>query len=136
MVKEVLAPIGIGELFDKISILEIKTERIADPAKLKNVRFELALLNGIAATLECTREPEVARVRAELKQVNEQIWDSENLVRQVAAEQGFGVPFANVAKLSFQNNDRRAALKRRLNELSGSQIFEEKSHARAKQPSA
>jgi len=127
---QVMVPIAIGELFDKISILEIKMERIDDAQKLRNVSTELTLLNDIADGLECTRDDEVARLRRELRTVNEAIWDAENKVRQLAAA-GFDESFASVASVTYSNNDRRAAIKRQLSLLSGSLILEEKSHARA-----
>jgi len=128
MADHVMAPVAVAELYDKVSILEIKMERIDDPSKLKNVRAELELLNRIVDQLECTRDREVVSLRSELKTVNEAIWDAEDRVRQVAATDGFGEAFAAVAKVTYQNNDRRAAIKRRLNVLSGSLIIEEKSH--------
>ena len=137
MVEYVTVPVAVGELFDKISILQIKMERIDDPVKLANVRTELTLLDGIAKGLDCAGDPEVQALCAELKIVNEAIWDAENLVRQVASRDGFGESFAAVAKTTYQNNDRRAAIKRRLSLLSGSAILEEKSHsdrAHAKEP--
>ena len=130
MPDHVMAPIAVAELYDKISILEIKMTRIEDAVKLGNVSMELELLRRIAMKLECDKEAEVIALRTELKTVNEAIWDAENLVRQVAADDGFGESFATVARLTYSNNDRRAAIKRSLNILSGSQIMEEKSHTR------
>lgn len=124
-----MAPIAVAELYDKISILDIKMERIDDALKLSNVSAELDLLNKIALELDCTKDKAVISLRSELKSVNEAIWDAENLVRQVAKEQGFGESFASVARLTYSNNDRRAAIKRSLNVLSGSRIIEEKSHS-------
>lgn len=129
MSSQVMVPIAVGELYDKISILEIKSERIDDPSKLANVNIELDLLNRIAAQLDCSQEGEVIALRAELKTINESIWDAENLVRQVEREGGTGESFAAVARLTYSNNDRRAAIKRRINLLSGSLIIEEKSHS-------
>lgn len=129
MVGHVMAPIAVAELYDKISILEIKMERIDDALKLGNVSAELELLNKIAADLGSSKDEAVASLRTELKTVNEAIWDAENLVRQVATEEGFGESFATVARLTYSNNDRRASIKRSLNVLSGSRIIEEKSHS-------
>src|SRR6266404_5846424 len=120
MADYVMVPVAVGELYDKISILEIKMERIGDSAKLNNVRAELDLLNKIAAGLDCSSDSSVTLLRNELKAVNEAIWDAENLVRQVASENGFGESFASVARLTYSNNDRRAAIKRKLSFLSGS----------------
>ena len=128
MTGHVLAPIAVAELYDKISILEIKKERIDDVAKLSNVSTELDSLNKVAADLDCSKHEAVISLRSELKTINEVIWDAENLVRQVATEDGSGESFAAVARLTYANNDRRAAIKRSLNMLSGSKIIEEKSH--------
>lgn len=129
MTGHIMAPIAVAELYDKISILEIKMERIDDVLKLSHVSAELDLLNKIAAELHCSKDETVISLRNELKTVNEAIWDAENLVRQVATEEGFGASFASVARLTYSNNDRRAAIKRSLNMLSGSRIIEEKSHS-------
>ena len=135
MTGQVMAPIAVAELYDKISILEIKLERIDDALKLANVRAELDLLNKVAIELDCSKDETVISLRRELKTVNEAIWDAENLVRQVATEEGFGESFASVARLTYSNNDRRATIKRSLNVLSGSRIIEEKSHStRSKTP--
>jgi hypothetical protein len=128
-----MVPVSAGELFDKITILQIKQERIADPAKLANVRLELSLLNDAAAALP-TADPEVQALLAELKSINETIWDAEDLVREFERTGAFGEPFVNNARATYRNNDRRARAKRRLNELLGSTLVEEKSHARPKRP--
>lgn len=125
-----MVPIAIGELYDKISILEIKLERIGDQSKLKNVSEELKLLNDIAGRLKHSTELKVVVLRTELKTVNKAIWEAENRVRQVAADSGFGEAFAAVARVTYSNNDRRAAIKRELSLLAGSLIIEEKSHTR------
>lgn len=129
MADHVMAPIAVGELYDKISILEIKMERIDDASKLSNVKAELNLLNRIAMDLNFSKEENVVSLRHELKAINEAIWNAENLVRKIATEDGFGEAFASVAGLTYLNNDRRAAIKRSLNLLSGSRIIEEKSHS-------
>jgi hypothetical protein len=125
----VMIPVAVGELFDKISILEIKQERINDPEKLTNIRDELSLLNRIADKLDISSRADVITMRRDLKIINEAIWDAENLVREVASREGFGASFADVAKTTYQNNDRRASIKRKLSLVSGSLILEEKSHA-------
>ena len=129
MAGHVMAPIAVAELYDKISIIEIKMERIEDAGKLANVSAELDLLSRIAEELEGTKDAEVISLRSQLKTVNEAIWDAENQVRQVAAQDGFGELFAAVARVTYSNNDRRAAIKRKLNVVSGSRIIEEKSHS-------
>jgi len=125
----VFAPIAVADLYDKLSILEIKLERMKDEAQLLNVRGEWLLLNEIAQGLPCNSATTVGDLRTELKSVNQAIWDAENQVRQMAAEGEHGEAFAAVARLTYSNNDRRSAIKKKLNILSGSQIIEEKYHA-------
>lgn len=117
-----------GELLDKISILEIKAERIADPAKLKNIRHELGLYRDIRES----RIPGVAAVDAlvrDLKAVNEILWNVENEIRVCEANRDFGPGFVELARSVYRTNDRRAAIKREINTLCGSPIVEEKSYS-------
>jgi hypothetical protein len=128
MTDHIMVPVAAGELYDKLSILEIKLERIGDPEKRANVQLELDLLNEIAGSVAGGSDAEVAGLRAELKTVNEAIWEAENVVRRIARAGTFGEEFAAVARLTYSNNDRRAAIKRKLSLLCGSSILEEKSH--------
>jgi len=129
-----MIPIAVGELFDKISILEIKLERIDDTEKLINVNRELSLLKKVADSLPYAHDEAFKALQRDLKAVNEAIWDAENLVREVASREGFGEAFAAVAKVTYQNNDRRAAIKREISQMSGSSLIEEKSHSRGARP--
>lgn len=130
MTDHIMVPIAAGELYDKLSILEIKLERITDAFKLANVKVEFELLRRIALVLPGSNDEEVVALRRELKTVNEAIWDAENVVRKIARAAGtLGEDFAAVARLTYSNNDRRAAIKRNLSLLSGSLLLEEKSHA-------
>ena len=122
-------PVSTGELFDKISILEIKRERITDPAKRANVELELKLLQEVAARLGHPDDV-ISLLLAELKTVNETIWDAEDLVREFERDGEFGQRFVDNARATYRNNDRRAQIKRRLNEVFGSTLMEEKSHVR------
>jgi tetratricopeptide (TPR) repeat protein len=122
-----LVEVSAGELLDKITILEIKSERIRDPAKLGNVRAELAALEGARRALPGS--PEVAALAAELKAVNEALWQIEDDIRGCERAGDFGPRFVALARAVYRSNDRRAALKRRVNELSGSRLVEEKSYA-------
>jgi tetratricopeptide (TPR) repeat protein len=119
--------IAPGELIDKITILQIKSERIADPAKLANVRRELAELTEV-----CDREvapsAELTGLAAELKEVNEALWRIEDDIRDCERRRDFGPAFVELARSVYRENDRRAALKRRINDLLGSRIVEEKSY--------
>lgn len=126
--KPILVLTAPGELVDKITILEIKTERIQDAAKLKNVRLELETL---AAAREQTLppSPELAQLTAELKRMNVALWDVEDQIRDCERRQDFGPEFVRLARSVYHSNDRRAAVKRQINELLGSALIEEKSYA-------
>jgi uncharacterized protein DUF6165 len=121
------APLSVGELIDKITILEIKSERIADAGKLANIRHELKLLRELqsGAGLTGTRMDAFA---AELKRVNEALWVIEDDIRECEAAADFGPGFVALARSVYQNNDRRAAIKREINLAFGSEIVEEKSY--------
>ena len=121
-----LAPIAFGELVDKITILEIKSDRIADPAKNSNVRRELEVLNRVLADFALTRS--FADLKAELRRINEALWDLEDEVRRCEREKDFGPLFIEAARGIYKTNDRRAAVKRELNERAGSSLLEEKSY--------
>jgi hypothetical protein len=123
----ILAPVSAGELIDKITILRVKAERIGDPAKEANVRAELALLEAAAGqALEASDELE--RLTAELTQINAALWDIEDGKRDHERRQDFGPSFVQLARRVYIDNDRRAAVKRAINVLAGSEIVEEKSY--------
>lgn len=122
-----LVPISIGELLDKITILEIKAEAIADPAKRANVMHELAALDAVRQR-EVAPRPELAGLYAELQAVNRRLWRIEDDVRAIEHTGLFDERFIELARSVYRNNDERAALKRRINELTGSEIVEEKSY--------
>lgn len=122
MTRQPLVPVSWGELLDKITILEIKRDRIGDAAARGNVERELKLLTGIAAgALE--RAP-LDRLRA----VNAVLWDIEDAIRAEEARGSFGPEFIRLARAVYQRNDERAAIKRELNALLGSELVEEKSY--------
>jgi hypothetical protein len=123
-----LAPIAPGELLDKISILEIKSQRIDDRAKRENVGRELALLNAIRDTLAPL--PQLGALTADLKNVNECLWDVEDAIRACESRQDFGPRFIDLARSVYRYNDRRAELKREINMLLGSRLIEEKAYVR------
>jgi hypothetical protein len=116
-----------GEFLDKLTILEIKAERIADPAKLANVRRELDSLRAVWAASPLAGR-DVSRTVAELKAVNEALWEIEDSIRRHEAERRFDEAFVELARSVYRNNDRRAALKRELNVALGSDLLEEKSY--------
>lgn len=120
-------PVATGELLDKITILRIKSERIADPGKLANVRRELELLEGIWRDLD-RDDSRVADCIARLKAANEALWDIEDRIRVKEARKAFDQDFIELARSVYFTNDRRAAIKREINELTGSTLVEEKSY--------
>ena len=126
--KPILVEIAPGELIDKITILEIKSERIVDADKLKNVRVELQVLEA-ARDAAMAATAELADLTAQLKQVNEALWEIEDAIRDCERGQDFGPKFIELARSVYHSNDRRAALKRQINELLGSKLIEEKSYA-------
>ncbi len=117
-----------GELIDKITILEIKTQRIADAAKLKNIRKELDLLTRARDTA-LTPSPDLERLTAELRTANETLWTVEDDIRDCERKRDFGDAFVELARRVYKTNDRRAELKRAINELLGAAFREEKSYA-------
>ena len=120
-------PVSYGELIDKITILEIKSQRIADPAKLANVRNELDLLNATWANDTASRT-DIADERARLLAVNELLWDIEDRIRLKERAQAFDQEFIELARAVYFRNDERAAFKREINLKLGSQLVEEKSY--------
>jgi tetratricopeptide (TPR) repeat protein len=124
----VTVEVSAGELLDKITILQIKSERMGDPAKVRNVRVELEALETVRRrALPAT--PELAGLAAELKAVNEALWQIEDDIRGCERAGDFGPRFVELARSVYRTNDRRSALKRRVNELVGSRLIEEKSYA-------
>ena len=116
-----------GEFLDKLTILEIKAERIGDLAKLANVRRELDALRATWAASPLAGR-DVARLVAELKVVNVALWEIEDGIRRHEAERRFDGEFVELARSVYRTNDRRAALKRELNLALGSDLIEEKSY--------
>lgn len=119
--------ISPGELLDKITILQIKSEQITDPAKLENVRVQLETLEASRAESLPPRD-ELDRLTRELKAVNECLWRIEDEIRECERDENFGPRFIELARSVYQTNDRRAALKRQIDDLLGSRIVEEKSY--------
>lgn len=116
-----------GEFLDKLTILEIKSERMTDAAKLANVRRELELLRATWAGSPLAARDVTALVAA-LRGVNETLWDVEDRLRLKELETTFDAEFIELARSVYRTNDRRAAIKRELNVALGSDLFEEKSY--------
>jgi len=124
--QDVLVPISVGELIDKIVILEIKSERIKNAIQLANIANELGALRAV-------RLGDVDRARldalsAELKRVNAKLWDVEDSIRECDARGDFGDNFIELARAVYRFNDERARLKKAINVESGSRLVEEKSY--------
>jgi hypothetical protein len=120
-------PISWGELIDKITILEIKLERLQAPDAQANARREFALLNGVLTQL--TNPPaELATLRSRLGAVNHRLWAIEDDIRTNEASQEFDAEFIALARAVYHNNDERSRIKRAINELLGSEIIEEKQY--------
>jgi hypothetical protein len=125
--KPILVEIAPGELLDKITILEIKRARFTQADKLRNVEIELAALEH-ARQAALPASTELGGMVAELRQVNERLWEIEDAIRMCEREGDFGPRFIELARSVYKQNDRRATLKRQINELLGSKIVEEKSY--------
>lgn len=123
----ILVEISAGELLDKISILEIKAERIANPAKRANVLQELAVLRHARERVFPVIEP-LAKLATSLRQINEQLWEVEDALRRHECQGDFGKRFVELARSVYRLNDQRADLKRQINDLAGSRLREEKSY--------
>ena len=122
---DILVPISVGELMDKVTILEIKSERIKNPAQHANIASELTALRAIVARLDlaAVKQPVTA-----LKSVNSELWDVEDRIRECETQADFGPSFIDFARAVYRLNDERARLKRTINEVSGSRLVEEKSY--------
>jgi Family of unknown function (DUF6165) len=125
---ELLVPISPGELIDKITILEIKSQRMTDAAKLRNVRTELDLLNATwrASPFSAT---DIGAEWTGLRDVNAQLWDIEDRIRDKERDGLFDAEFIELARAVYVTNDERAAIKKRINTRLGSALVEEKSYA-------
>lgn len=123
----ILIPVSIGELADKLSILEIKAERIDDAAKRAHVQVELdglrALWDGLAAT-----QPELAALKDDLRAINERMWDVQDALRAKEAAQAFDADFIALARAVAQHNGTRIEVKNTINRLAGSRFIEEKQY--------
>ena len=124
----VLVPVSWGEIIDKITILEIKAEQLTDPAKLANVTKELNELVAVRER-EFPNHGALKLVAAELKAINEKLWVIEDDIRDCERAKDFGPKFVELARAVYFTNDQRAAAKRKVNDLLGSALIEEKSYA-------
>ena len=119
--------IPVGDFLDKLSILEIKSERIQDPDKLANIRRELEVLRATWKASPYVHS-DITAEYAELKTVNESLWDIEDHIRDQERLRDFGERFIELARSVYLTNDRRAEIKRAINLKLGSALVEEKSY--------
>ena len=118
-------PVSWGELLDKICILEIKKEKVSNQTALLNITEEFEILNNFISN-EILANSEVAKLRVELKEVNLNIWNIEAEIRIKEATNDFGDRFIDLARNTYLQNDNRASIKRKINEVLKSEISEEK----------
>jgi hypothetical protein len=126
---ELVVPVSVGEVADKISILKIKAERITDPAKLVNVTKELQALDAVFAGAFPELSDAVQDMLAELKAINEKLWVIEDDIRDCERAADFGPKFVELARAVYFTNDDRARVKKAINLALGSAYVEEKSYA-------
>ena len=113
-----------GEIVDKLTIVEIKSERIKDARKLENLHKEFEVLNNAVAGIIEKKHP----LYLELLDINNQLWDIEDHIRDLERVKDFSDDFIQTARSVYYTNDRRSDVKRRINELTGSNLTEEKSY--------
>lgn len=118
-------PVSIGEVIDKITILQIKQKHITDTSKLKNINRELDLLKKKISDISISE-----KMFEELMNINEQLWEIEDTIRLCEANSDFGYEFINLARAVYITNDKRAELKREINIYTKSELIEEKSYQR------
>ena len=121
-------PVSPGELIDKLTILEIKLERMSDPTKKANVAKEFDVLSKELAK-SVRQSSELTQLHSALKQVNETLWVVEDDIRDCERAQDFGPKFIELARSVYRINDRRAEVKKEINLLLNSDLVEEKSYA-------
>ena len=124
--QDILVPISVGELIDKIVILEIKSERIKNANQLANIANELRALRAVR--LGAIDRTQLDALTADLKRVNAKLWDVEDAIRECDASGDFGDKFIELARAVYRFNDERARLKKAINVESGSRLVEEKSY--------
>jgi len=129
MNQDILAPISLGELIDKITILQIKTKNLQGSA-LENVKKELAALETTLNNLQLVIDPTFIQ---RLKEVNQDLWQIEDAIRGKEEQKDFGKTFIRLARSVYQQNDRRSVIKKEINTTYGS-AFVEKSHTSSIDP--
>ena len=131
--RTLLVPVAAGELIDKITILRLKTERLQQPEALTNVCRELQALEAVLKEADPALGIDaVLSLTERLQAINTQLWEVEDALRLLEAEQRFDQEFIRLARSVYQLNDQRASLKRQINESCGSSLMEEKSYGEQK----
>lgn len=120
--------ISIGELFDKITILEIKQKKITDKSKLRNVEKELDILNPLSIPIKTFHGSKLIELIDQLAKVNKELWDVEDKLRILERDQRFDEEFIKLARSVYYQNDKRAVIKKDINLLTSSDIVEEKNY--------
>ena len=125
---KILAEISVGELYDKITILNIKLKKINDPNKLKNIKIELNALLEQSNKIAIKDDKILKKYIQELQEINEQLWNIENTKRECEANKEFGEIFIKISRDVHFKNDIRASIKKEINLLTDSKITEEKEY--------
>ena len=127
---KILAEISVGELFDKITILNIKLKKINDPEKLKNIKTELEVLIEQSNKIILDNKDALNKNVQKLQEINEKLWDIENIKREYEANKDFGESFIKISRDVHFKNDIRASIKKEINLLADSKITEEKEYSK------
>ena len=128
----ILAPVSVGEIFDKLSILQIKEKKISDPIKLGNVKVEIKELNKSIISLDIydkSSQEALDALKTELYETNFKLWDIEDALRELESQKKFEQEFISLARQVYITNDKRAEIKKEINKLTGSDIVEEKHYS-------
>ena len=129
---KILAPVSVGEIFDKLSILQIKEQKITDPIKLSNVKTEIKELNKSIIDLDINEKSSqdvLDALKTELYETNFKLWDIEDALRKLESQKKFERDFISLARQVYITNDKRAEIKKEINRLTDSDIVEEKHYS-------
>ena len=125
--EDIKIPVSSGELIDKISILKIKRKKIINKSKLRNINKELSLLNKIYKN-NFKKNKKILLYEKKLIKINKKLWDVEDKIRLLESKKNFNQKFIDLARAVYINNDQRSEIKKKINELTGSPLIEEKSY--------